>query len=145
MLDTETFIRFVSLISYIGFIISGITGFVKSGEQDFEEFKIALITSSTVVFIQNIAYLVIEMFKYYETTPFLVTNIFYIRAILMLESAVLCIGITSVGVGFGILGIIMFFVNMLAGVFLFDTHSRVAPFSNIEDQDQDNEIARNLD
>ena len=89
MLDTETFIRFVSLISYIGFIISGITGFVKSGEQDFEEFKIALITSSTVVFIQNIAYLVIEMFKYYETTPFLVTNIFYIRAILMLESAVL--------------------------------------------------------
>jgi hypothetical protein len=143
MLDSETIIRFVSLISYIGFIISGITGFVKSDEQDLDDFKIALITSSTVVFIQNIAYLVIEMFRYYETTPFLVTNIFYIRAILMLESAVLCMGLSSVGIGFGVLGIIMFFVNMLAGVFLFDTHSRVAPFSNIEDQD--NEIARNLD
>ena len=143
MLDSETIIRFVSLISYIGFIISGITGFVKSDEQDLDDFKIALITSSTVVFIQNIAYFIIEMFRYYDKTLFLVNNLFYIRAILLLESAILCMGLSSVGIGFGILGIIMFFVNMLAGVFLVETRSRVAPFSNIEDQD--NEIARNLD
>jgi hypothetical protein len=143
MFDSDTFIRFITLISYVGFIISAITGFVKSDEQDLDDFKIALITSSTVVFIQNIAYFIIEMFRYYDKTLFLVNNLFYIRAILLLESAILCMGLSSVGIGFGILGIIMFFVNMLAGVFLVETRSRVAPFSNIEDQD--NEIARNLD
>ena len=143
MFDSETIIRFITLISYVGFIVSAITGFVKSGEQDLDDFKIALITSSTVVFIQNIAYFIIEMFRYYDKTLFLVNNLFYIRAILLLESAILCIGLSSVGIGFGVLGIIMFFVNMLAGVFLVETRSRVAPFSNIDNNGE--QLAQNLD
>jgi len=126
----------------MGFIISSITGFVKSGEQDSVELKVALITASTVVFIQNIAYLTIEMFKYYDRTSFLVNYLYYIRAILIIESAILCIGLSSVGVGFAVFGIIMFFVNMLAGVFL-DTRYRISPFSNMEDHP--GEVTTNLD
>jgi hypothetical protein len=135
MLSAEEFIRFISLIVYLGFIISSITGFVRSGDIHNED-TIAIVTASLVVFIQNIVYFVIETLKLYERSFFITNNLYYIRAGLIIESSILCFGISTVGVGFGVFGIIIFLVNMLAGVFLTDhINARVAPFSNSEDSE----------
>ena len=144
MLSADEFIRFVSLVVYVGFIVSSITGFVESGNVPSNEHSITIITTSLVVFIQNIVYFIIETMKLYEKNQFINNYLYYVRAILLIESAILCIGLTSVGVGFGIFGIIMFLINMLAGVFLTDNKIvKVAPFSNIDDSNYEN--PQNLD
>jgi len=143
MLSADEFIRFVSLVVYVGFIVSSITGFVESGNVPSNEHSITIITTSLVVFIQNIVYFIIETMKLYEKNQFINNYLYYVRAILLIESAILCIGLTSVGVGFGIFGIIMFLINMLAGVFLDNKIVKVAPFSNIDDSNYEN--PQNLD
>ena len=144
MLSADEFIRFVSLVVYVGFIVSSITGFVESGNVPSNEHSITIITTSLVVFIQNIVYFIIETMKLYEKNQFINNYLYYVRAILLIESAILCIGLTSVGIGFGIFGIIMFLINMLAGVFLTDNKIvKVAPFSNIDDSNYEN--PQNLD
>ena len=117
---------------------------VLSGNVPSNEHSITIITTSLVVFIQNIVYFIIETMKLYEKNQFINNYLYYVRAILLIESAILCIGLTSVGVGFGIFGIIMFLINMLAGVFLTDNKIvKVAPFSNIDDSNYEN--PQNLD
>ena len=138
MLNASEFIRFISLLVYIGFIVSSITGFVEAGDASSNDHTITIITTGLVVFIQNLVYFVIETMKLYEKSIFINRYIYYIRAILIIESAILCIGISSVGVGFGVFGIFMFLVNMLAGVFFIDHNTRILP------QD-DNRSVQNLD
>ena len=117
MLSTVEFIRFISLVLYCGFIVSAVTGFVASREKSADN-TISIITTSLVVFIKNIACFVVELMQYYDKTPFILDNVYYVRAFLIIDSSILCIGISSVGVGFGIFGILLFFVNMLGGVFI---------------------------
>ena len=139
MLSADEFIRFVSLVVYVGFIVSSITGFVESGNVPSNDHSITIITTSLVVFIQNIVYFIIETMKLYEKNQFINNYLYYVRAILLIESAILCMGLTSVGVGFGVFGIIMFLINMLAGVFLTEHRiTKVAPFSNIDDSNYEN-------
>lgn len=138
MLNASEFIRFISLVVYIGFIVSSITGFVEAGDASSNDHRITIITTGVVVFIQNLVYFVIETMKLYEKSVFMNSYLYYIRAILIIESAILCIGISSVGVGFGVLGIFMFLVNMLAGVFFIDhKNTRILP--------QDDNHSENLD
>ena len=46
---------------------------------------------------------------------------------LILQSSILALGLSDVGLGFGVFGITMFLVNILAGVFVDNNHSR--PYS----------------
>lgn len=133
----QDFIRFISLIAYLGFIISSITGFINSSDDGVSAYTISFITASIVLLIQNIAYIIVEMCRTYENSPNVSKNIYYIRSILIIQSSILSIGVSDVGIGFGIFGMLIFIVNLLAGVFNTDNRDmRVSPYSAYEEQNE---------
>ena len=133
----QDFIRFISLIAYLGFIISSITGFIKSSDDGVTVHTISFITASIVLLIQNISYIIVEMCRTYENNPTVSKNIYYIRSILIIQSSILSIGVSDVGIGFGIFGMLIFIVNLLAGVFNNDNRDvRVSPYSAYEEQNE---------
>lgn len=118
MLDSENIVRFISLLFYVGMIITSITGFVEASETNYNGYRICLVTTALIIFIQSVFYFFIELFRLYDGYEIVIKNVFYIRAALILQLSILAIGISSVGLGFGIFGILIFLVNILVGVFI---------------------------
>lgn len=124
MFDSFSIVRFISIISYIGMIVSSITGFVEVSGLPGSEYKVCFICTSLVLLIQNLIYLTLELIRFYERYSFTMEKIYYIRGVVILQSSILAIGVSDVGLGFGILGVLIFVVNVLTGVFA-DNNLRV--------------------
>jgi hypothetical protein len=118
MLDSENIVRFISLLFYVGMIITSITGFVGANMTNYNEYRMCLVTTSLIIFLQSLCYFFIELFRMYDGYEIVIKNVFYIRAALILQLSILAIGISPVGLGFGIFGIIIFLMNILVGVFI---------------------------
>jgi hypothetical protein len=128
MFDVHSIIRFTAILFYIGMVVSSITGFIGANNISANEYRVCLITTGLVILLQNMVYLVYEMLRLYDKNQFLITNIFYIRGILILQSSILALGLSDVGLGFGVFGIIMFLINILAGVFIDNSQMRVSTY-----------------
>ena len=133
MFDIHSIIRFTSILFYIGMIVSSITGFISANGISTDEYKVCLVTTGLIVLLQNLVYLVYEMLRLYDKNALIMRNLFYIRSILIIQSSILAIGLSDVGLGFGIFGIIMFMVNILAGVFI-ENNTHVTPYCNDADE-----------
>ena len=129
MFDTFSVVRFLSIISYVGMIVSSITGFIELNKLPGADFKVCFVCTSLVLLIQNLIYLTMELIRFYERFSYTYEKIYYIRSVIILQSSILSIGISSVGLGFGIFGIGNFLINILTGV--FDDNSR--GLSNLRD------------
>ena len=110
-------------------VVSSITGFISANDISTNEYRVCLVTTGLIVLLQNLVYLVYELLRLYDKNVLIMKNLFYIRSILIIQSSILAIGLSDVGLGFGIFGIIMFLVNILAGVFV-DSPSQVTPYFN---------------
>ena len=127
MFDVHSIIRFMSILLYMGMIVSSITGFLEANNVSTNDCRVCLVTSGLVVLVQNLVFLVYEMLRLYDKNQNIMNNLFYIRGGLILQSSILALGLSDVGVGFGVFGITMFLVNILAGVFVENNPSR--PYS----------------
>ena len=86
---------------------------------------VCLATVGLIVLVQNLIFLVYEMPIYDKNQTNLTTC--PIRGGLILQSSILALGLSDVGLGFGVFGFIMFLVNILAGVFVDNNPAR--PYS----------------
>jgi len=110
MFEQQTVIRLFSILSYLGFAISAITGFIQLNT----DFTLCMLMTSMVVIISAIPIAFLDIKNQFICTD---KQIYYVRSVILLHYSLLSLGLTDVGMGFGIFGIIMFVTNLISGVF----------------------------
>ena len=113
MFEQQNVIRLFSILSYLGFIISAITGLIELNT----EFTLCMLMTSIVVIISAIPITFLDIKNQFIWTE---KQTYYIRSVVLLHYSLLSLGLTDVGMGFGVFGIIMFVTNIISGVFETD-------------------------
>lgn len=116
MFEIESFVRFLSLLTYIGFIASSISGFYEISII----FNLCEMFVSLIVLCISFGLLYIQISKKMFLITHSIKNEFYINGTFMLVCALLILGLSDVGIGFGIWGIVMSIINGMYGIFLTD-------------------------
>ena len=76
MFDSFSIVRFISIISYVGMIVSSITGFVEVGGLPGSEYKVCFICTSLVLLRQTLIYLILELIRFYERSSLSMEKIY---------------------------------------------------------------------
>ena len=121
MLEQETILKLISLLCYIGFFISSITGLVELGN----DYNICMLMTSIVVMLCSMIMTVIEILP--DFLIFHQKQIYYFRSMIIIHYSLLTIGLTSVGIGFGIWGILVGITNFISGIFYEDVSVAIHP------------------
>ena len=107
-------VRYLTFITYFGFIVSSINGFVHiSNNYDGQIMVISLYTLINIIFYS----ICVEGLKlpYFNNI-----NNYYFKSYLIGNISLLMLSVYDLGVGFGIWGFIMSIVNLFIGVFSND-------------------------
>ena len=110
MFEQQNIIRLFSILSYFGFVIAAITGFIELKN----DFTLCMLMTSIVVILSVLPIIFIDIKNQFIWTE---KQTYYIRSMILLHYSLLSLGLTDVGMGFGVYGIIMFVINLLSGVF----------------------------
>ncbi len=114
MFDIISVVKFISLLTYCGFITSSISGLYEISLV----FNLCEMFVSLVVLFFTIAVIYLqlskEIYKYIKTDK----NLFFVTSIYMFIVSFLILGLSDIALGFGILGIIVAIVNALVSIFL---------------------------
>ena len=114
MFDIISVVKFISLLTYCGFITSSISGLYEiSLVFNLCEMFVSLVVlffTITVIYLQ----LSKEIYKYIKTDK----NVFFVTSMYMFIVSFLILGLSDIALGFGILGIIVAIVNVLVSIFL---------------------------
>ena len=106
MFDIKDIINYLTILAYVGFTVSGISGLIKISK----EF--------------NFCYMIISILSIYSSALFcycdlsnklvnIVTfNQHYLKALYLFIMSFLIIGLSPIGIGFGIWGLLMTFSNV---------------------------------
>ena len=111
-------IKYLTFISYFGFIISAISGFINVSET----FDICKLLLSIVVITNTPLIMYVEITKHNADLKV----IHYGRAYSQLVTSLMIMGLSNIGLGFSIYGLTIFISNLLLGVFDCDDN-RVHP------------------
>ena len=131
MFGLDEIIKYLSFIAYIGFFISSISGFLEINEQ----IDICKLIISIIVLINVPLLMYIEIYKFQEAD----VNIkYYFRAYNHFIISLLLLGLSNIGLGFGIYGIILVFANLFLGVFDYNS-TNVHPVMNNPNAEPNNE------
>jgi len=103
-------VKYLTFISYIGLFISSISGFTEVSN----EFDLCKLMISVLIFI-NIP--IIIFVEYSNKDVDVEPIIHYSRAYSQIIMSLLVIGISPIGIGFGIFGVILSICNLMLGVF----------------------------
>ena len=115
MFGLDEIVKYLTFISYIGFFISSISGFIVVSNT----FDLCKLTISILVLINVPLFIYVEMYKFQKTDE----NIkYYFRAYNHIIISLLILGLSHIGLGFGIYGIILVFANLLLGVFDYNSN-----------------------
>ena len=106
----------------MGFFISSISGFVAVCNT----FDLCKLTISIIVLINVPLFFYVELFKCQEADEPIK---YYFRAYNHIIISLLILGLSHIGLGFGIYGIVLVFANLLLGVFEYNS-SIVKPIMN---------------
>ena len=120
MFSLVKIVKYLTLISYLGFIISSISGFISVSN----EFDLCKCMISTLI-IMNVPVMIYVEFVNQNTSNMLLIH--YIRSYIQFVISLLIIGLSHIGVGFGIYGFTMFLANLLLGVFDCDEEDSKNP------------------
>ena len=114
MFDIISVVKFISLLTYCGFITSSISGLYEISLV----FNLCEMFVSLVVLFFTIAVIYLqlskEIYKYIKTDK----NLFFVTSMYMFIVSFLILGLSDIALGFGILGIIVAIVNALVSIFL---------------------------
>tara|TARA_B110001469_G_C9616571_1_gene307030 strand:+ start:895 stop:1281 length:387 start_codon:yes stop_codon:yes gene_type:complete len=104
-------VKYLTFISYIGLFISSISGFIDVSNNEFDLCKLMI---SLLVFINIPVVLFVEYSnKDVDVEPV----IHYSRSYCQIIMSLLVIGISPVGIGFGIYGVVISVSNLMLGIF----------------------------
>lgn len=110
-------VRYLTFITYFGFIVSSITGFVRiSNNYDGQIMVISLYSLINIIFYS----ICVEGLK---LPNFNNINNYYFKSYLIGNISLLMLSVYDLGVGFGIWGFIMSIVNLFIGVFINDINT----------------------
>lgn len=110
MFSLVDIVKYLTFISYIGFIISSISGFYEIATN----FDLCKCMISVLIIINVPVIMYAELIN--ENTSNM-NIIHYARSYIQFIISLLIIGLSHIGVGFGIYGITMCIANLLMGVF----------------------------
>lgn len=112
-------IKYLTFISYIGFIISGISGFIEVSNT-FELCKLLV----SLILITNVPLIIYVEITSHDKADMRVIH--YSRSYSQLILSLMAMGLSNIGVGFSIFGLTIFIANLLLGIFDCDDN-RVHP------------------
>jgi len=132
MFGLDEIVKYLSFIAYIGFFISSISGFVEINEH----FDVCKLIISIIVLINVPLFLYIEIYKFQEAD----VNIkYYFRAYNHFIISLLLLGVSHIGLGFGIYGIVLVFANLFLGIFDYNSTNVHPVMNNPTAEPNDNE------
>jgi hypothetical protein len=111
-------IKYLTFISYGGFIISSITGFIEVSET-FDLCKLLV----SIIIVTNVPLIIYAEIVSQSKTD--MRLIHYGRSYSQLLLSLMIMGLSNVGIGFSIFGLTMFISNLLLGI--FDCDNRIHP------------------
>ena len=114
MFEIAKTVKFLTLISYIGFIISSLSGFVIISNK----FNISIMMSSLIVLLNMVVFMFLDITNKLEDY---INRTFYLRAYILIMVSLIVMGISPIGIAFGIYGLIIGFMNIFMGVFYIDS------------------------
>ena len=130
MFSLCSIVKYFTIMSYIGLFITSMSGFYETSKS----LNISIILNSIILFIN------IPIIIYFELTnknKEIIQIIHYGRAYVILILSLIAIGISNIGIGFGIYGIIISLSNLFLGVFDCDDYSNVVtPINNETNEEQ---------
>lgn len=116
MFEIHKILKYLTFISYVGFMISCISGFVEISKSfNLCEFMISL------SLLPNLG--VLMYFEVSNAIDDYIQDLNYFRAYIQIMVSMLILGISPVGTGFGVYGIILGFVNLFTAILCLDNGS----------------------
>jgi len=110
MFSIVNIIKYLTFISYLGFFISSISGFNELSNN----FELCKLLVSVLIFL-NIP--IIGFIEYTNREEDTLITSHYSRSYALFIMSLMVIGISPIGIGFGIYGIVISISNLLLGVF----------------------------
>ena len=121
MFELENVVRFVSMLTYLGFIIGSISGFIKISK----EFNLCEMFISIIILICNLGMIMLHITN---TLSYFIKNEknkLYITSLFMFISSLLILGLSDIAIVFGIWGIIMSICTTMYAIFSDDEHEEL--------------------
>lgn len=116
MFELSNVVRFVSLLTYLGFIIGSVSGFVEISK----DFNLCEMFVCIIVLLSNLTALFLQLTNYINNIIESEKNILYISSVFMLICSLLILGLSNIGIIFGVWGILMSLGTSMFAVFLND-------------------------
>lgn len=110
MFELNKIAKYLSLISYIGFIIASISGFVEINNN----YNTCILMNSIVV-LSNIT--VLLYFELIDRVEQGIDQPNYLRSFVQINFSLLIMSVSSVGIGFGLYGMVIGLINLFIGFF----------------------------
>ena len=114
MFDITNITKYLTIIAYIGFLVSSISGFVEVTK----EFNLCEMMISIVIIV-NIP--VIIFFELTNTLEDYVSKANYFRGYILIISSLLILGLSPVGAGIGVYSMLVGCINLFIGIFCVDS------------------------
>jgi len=116
MFELSNVVRFVSMLTYLGFIIGSISGFIEISK----DFNLCEMFICIIVLLTNILALFLQLTNYINNIIKNEKNILYISSLFMLICSLLILGLSNIAIIFGVWGILMSIGTSVYAVFLND-------------------------
>lgn len=116
MFELSNVVRFVSLLTYLGFVIGSISGFIEISN----EFNLCEMFICILVLLASVLALFLQITNYINNIIKSEKNILYTSSLFMLICSLLILGLSNIAVIFGVWGIIMSISTSVYAVFLND-------------------------
>ena len=128
LLHPENAALILTLISYLGFFTTGCVGLNVLQTTGFD-INYFLISLSSLIF--GICFMLLELI-YYLKYEFMASfkNIYYLRFLLLFVMGTLILGITKVGLTFGLIGITSAILNLFIGIFADENEEERQPLES---------------
>jgi len=116
MFDLANVIRFVSFLTYLGFIVGSISGFVEVSNN----FNLCELFICIIVLVTSLLAIFLQVTNTINTMIRNEKNILYLSAIYMFICSLLILGLSNIAIVFGVWGILMSIGTSVYAVFLND-------------------------
>ena len=114
MFDLANVIRFVSFLTYLGFIVGSISGFVEVSK----DFNLCELFICIIVLVTSLLAIFLQVTNTINTMIRNEKNILYLSSIYMFICSLLILGLSNIAIVFGVWGILMSIGTSVYAVFL---------------------------
>ena len=114
MFDLSNVIRFVSFLTYLGFIVGSISGFVEVSK----DFNLCELFICIIVLVTSLLAIFLQVTNTINTMIRNEKNILYLSAIYTFICSLLILGLSNIAIVFGVWGILMSIGTSVYAVFL---------------------------